>query len=74
MLNIPQILQLLKFTQNPQQAAMNLFQQNTGDNPMAQNIINLANAGDSKGLEQIARNLCKAKGVDIEQMIRQLKS
>lgn len=62
------ILQLL--TQNPQQIINKVL----GSNPMAGNLINLVNAKDQKGIEQMARNLAKEKGVDPDRMYQQIKN
>lgn len=43
-------------------------------NPMAKNAIDMMQRGDSKGIEQMARNLCKEKGVDPDEMVNQVKS
>lgn len=44
------------------------------NNPMAKNAIDMMQRGDSKGIEQMARNLCKEKGVDPDEMVNQVKS
>lgn len=43
---------------NPQQMIMNMVGKN---NPMITNLMQMANKGDSKGVEKIARNLFKEK-------------
>ena len=35
-------------------------------NPMIKNAMSMAQSGNSKGIEQMARNLCKEKGIDAE--------
>ena len=62
------ILQLL--TQNPQQIINKML----GNNPMTSNLINLVNNKDQKGIEQMARNLAKEKGVDADKMYQQIKN
>lgn len=44
------------------------------NNPMAQNAIKMMQSGDTQGVEQMARNLCKEKGVDADEMMKQMKS
>lgn len=39
-------------------------------NPMAKNVVNMLNNGDSKGLEQMARNICKERGIDADEAYR----
>lgn len=43
-------------------------------NPMAKNAIGMAKSGDTKGIEQMARNLCREKGINPDEMINQIKS
>lgn len=62
------ILQLLM--QNPQQIINRVL----GSNPMTGNLINLVNNKDQKGIEQMARNLAKEKGVDADKMYQQIKN
>ena len=45
---------------------MNLLQQQVGNTPMGQNLIKLAQNRDSKGIEQVARNLCAQRGLDFD--------
>ena len=43
-------------------------------NPMAKNAIGMAQSGDTKGIEQMARNLCREKGINPDEMINQIKN
>lgn len=61
-----QLIQMIRSGQNPQQLAMNLLQQNMGDTPIGQNLINLAQKGNTADIEQIARNLAKQQGIDFD--------
>lgn len=61
------ILQIL--TQSPQQIINKVF----GNNPMGNNLMNLVNNKDAKGIEQMARNLAKEKGKDPDQLFDQFK-
>lgn len=63
-INIIQVLQLLKNGGNPQQIVMNLIQQE--NNPMLNNLISMGQQGDVKGLEMVARNIAKEKGIDFD--------
>lgn len=56
--------------QNPQQIINKVL----GNNPMTGNLINLVNNKDQKGIEQMARNLAKEKGVDPDKMYQQIKN
>lgn len=61
---------------NPMQMFVNQMMNNSQamKNPMLKNAINMANKGDSKGIEQMARNLCAEKGINPEEAIAQIKS
>jgi hypothetical protein len=61
------ILQALM--QSPQQIINKAF----GNNPMGNNLMNLVNNKDAKGIEQMARNLAKEKGKDPDQLFDQFK-
>jgi hypothetical protein len=66
--------QLFQITRNPQQ----FLQQMAGNsqimnNPMAKNIFNMAQKGDTKGIEQMAKNLCKEKGIDFDKSFSDFK-
>lgn len=60
---------------NPQQ----LLQRMMGNsqimsNPIAKNAIQMAQKGDTNGIERMARNLCKEKGLNADDMMKQLKN
>lgn len=56
--------------QNPQQVLTQMF----GNNPMVGNLTKMINNKDSKGIEQMARNLAKEKGLDADELFKQYKS
>ena len=67
--------QLFQAIRNPQQ----FFQQMAGNsqamsNPILKNAMDMANKGDTKGVEQLARNLCKEKGINVDDAVRQIKN
>lgn len=43
-------------------------------NEVAQNAINLLRKGDSRGLQQMAENLCQQKGVTAEEVKQKILS
>lgn len=61
-----QFMQMVKSGNNPETLIMNLLQQQVGNTPMGQNLIKLAQNKDSKGIEQVARNLCAQRGLDFD--------
>ena len=68
-------MQMLQGMRNPHQ----FLQQMMGDrqmmsNPIIKNALGMAQKGDSKGIEQMARNLCKEKGIDADKAFESFKS
>lgn len=65
MIQMNQIINMIKGGQNPQQVMMNLLQgmQNT---PMGVNLLNLAKQNRGAEIEQIARNLMREQGKDFD--------
>ena len=62
------IFQMMK-NGSPQQ-----FLQQMMGNPLMKNTIEMAQKGDMQGIEQMARNLCKEKGLNADDVINQIKS
>lgn len=67
----PQVLKMF-MNGNPQQIALQMLQKNANNNPILQNVMNCANNGDYSSIEQIARNLCAAKGIDADAMFKEI--
>lgn len=63
---IAQFMQLVKNGGNPEALMMNLLQQQVSNNPVGQNLIQLAKNNDTQGIEQVARNMCKQRGLDFD--------
>ena len=51
---------------NPQQVMMSVLETRMKGTPMGDNLINLARSGNTKGIEQIARNYTAQRGVDFD--------
>ena len=67
-------LQMLGAMKNPQafiQQMMNNSQ--VMSNPMAKNIIDMAQKGDVAGIEQMGRNIAKEKGIDFDKAFSDFK-
>lgn len=73
MINPMMLMQMLRGG-NPQQAIMNAMRNQAGQNPVLNNALDMAEKQDTKGLEQLARNLCESNGVNADDMVRQIKS
>ncbi len=68
-------MQMLQGMRNPQQLLQQIVGNNSVmSNPMARNAMQMAQKGDSKGIEQMARNLCKEKGIDADKAFKSFKS
>ena len=66
------IFQMMKA--GPQQ----LIQQMMGNNqimsnPIIKNALGMAQNGNGKGIEQMARNLCKEKGINPDDVMKQIR-
>lgn len=70
-MNPMDFLSMIKSGQNPQQMMLNVLQQ--GNNPMSQNLFNLAKQGNTAQIEQIARNLCAQRGMDFDREFNSFK-
>ena len=67
-------LQMLGAMKNPQafiQQMMNNSQ--IMQNPIAKNIIDMAQKGDVEGIEQMGRNIAKEKGIDFDKAFSDFK-
>lgn len=51
---------------SPQQLLMRAVGMSNNNNPMINNLLSMAQKGDSKGIEQFARNYMKEKGMDFD--------
>ena len=49
---------------NPEQMITNMVSRNS--NPIMQNLLQMAQKGDTQGVETFARNICKEKGIDFD--------
>lgn len=65
-LNPLQFIMMMKNGQNPQQIMMNFLEAEAKGSPMIENLLTLAKNGDSKSIEEIARNLYKQQGKDFD--------
>lgn len=66
------VIEMLRSGQNPQQVVMTVLQQQ--QNPMAANLLSLAQQGKTKEIEQIARNLVAGQGKDFDTEFQRFKS
>lgn len=66
---------MMQAVKNPQQFMQQIMNNSeVMQNPIAQNTINMLQKGDKKGLEELARNMCKEKGINADDALEQIKS
>lgn len=68
-----QIISMIRSGNNPQQLVMSMLQQQSANNPMLNNVLQLARNNDQKGIEEIARNVAKEKGLDFDKEFSNFK-
>ena len=64
--NPMQLVQMIKSGKNPQELMMSVLQQKTENNPLYQNLYNLAQNGKGNEIETIARTIFAEKGLDFD--------
>lgn len=54
---------------NPQQAIQSIIENNPNvqNNPLAQNAMKMYQNGDTRGLQNMAENMCKERGITVDQ-------
>lgn len=70
--NPMQFMSMLKSIKNPKEAVINMIKSN--NNPMLKNLVEMAEKGDTKGVENFARNFYKEQGKDFDQEFNNFKS
>lgn len=68
-----QLISMIRGGQDPQQLVMSMLEQRVSSTPMGQNLLTLAKANDSAGIEQIARNLLQSQGMDFDKEFTSFK-
>ena len=65
---------MLGAMKNPQEFMKNIMNNNEiMQNPIAKNIIDMAQKGDVAGIEQMGRNIAKEKGIDFDKAFSDFK-
>ena len=59
---------------NPQQAIQSIIENNPNvqNNPLAQNAVKMYQNGDTRGLQNMAENMCKERGITVDQAKQQV--
>lgn len=70
--NSMQIMQLLRGIKNPKETVFQLLKGN--NNPIMKNLVEMVEKGDTKGVENFARNYMKSQGKNFDQEFNNFKS
>ena len=69
------IFQMMRGGGNPQNMLKQLMGNNQiMSNPMAKNIMDMAQSGNISGIEQLGRNIAKERGIDFDKAFSDFKS
>lgn len=67
------LINFIKSSSNPQQFMLNMLEERAGNNPMMQNLLQLAKQGKTKDIQQVARNIFKEQGRDFDKEFSDFK-
>ena len=67
------LINFVKSSSNPQQFMLNMLEERAGNNPMMQNLLQLAKQGKTKDIQQVARNTFKEQGRDFDKEFADFK-
>lgn len=60
---------------NPQQILTQMMNNSRiANNPMAQNLMNMARSGNTQGIEQIGRNMARERGIDFDKAFSEFRN
>lgn len=66
---------LFQAVKNPQQFIQQMMGNSQAmQNPMMRNAIEMYQKGDKDGINKLAENLCREKGLDMREVEKQIKS
>lgn len=65
------MIKMMMGKMSPKDMAMKMIENNS--NPVFANLIYMANRGDTKGVEEFARNIMKEKGMDYDTEFNKFK-
>ena len=71
----PEMVQFVNMMKNgnPEQMMMSMLEQSAQNNPILENLLNMAKNNDSEGIESYVRNVAKEKGIDYDKEINSFK-
>lgn len=69
------LFQMLGVIKNPQKFMQHISgNSQIMNNPMMKNAFNMYQNGDNDGLKNLAENICREKGINPEDALKQIKS
>lgn len=71
--NPMELIQMIKNGKNPQQLMLSILGAQAGNNPIYNNLMTLAKQNRTKEIEQFARNLAAAQGIDFDKEFNAFK-
>lgn len=72
-MNPMQLLAMIRQGQNPAGMLTSLVQNQMGGTPLGDNLIKLMQNNDTKGIENVVRNLCQQRGMDFDKEFAQFR-
>lgn len=74
-MNMINPMQMLRGMGSPRQLIQNMMgNSQIMSNDMVKNAYGMAQKGDFQGVEDLARNICETKGINPDDVMRQIKS
>ena len=58
---------------NPEQMMMSMLERSAQNNPILENLLNMAKNNDSEGIENYVRNVAREKGIDYDKEFNSFK-
>ena len=71
--NPMQMISMLR-SNNPQQVARQIIQQNFSGDPVMQNLLQMAESGNQQGIQQFAKQFFSSHGTNLETEMNNLMS
>ena len=71
----PEMVQFVNMMKNgnPEQMMMSMLEQSAQNNPILENLLNMAKNNDSEGIESYVRNVAIEKGIDYDKEFNSFK-
>lgn len=71
----PEMMQFVNMMKNgnPEQMMMSMLEQSAQNNPILENLLNMAKNNDSEGIENYVRNVAREKGIDYDKEFNSFK-